>query len=63
MQFILKRTIKEILGSRKTTGAMQMIATAITYYLIYCVVMMALTAAVITSWCKGYEEGVKDGQM
>lgn len=40
-----------------------MIATAITYYLIYCAVMMALTAVVVTSWCKGYEEGVKNGQM
>ena len=38
-----------------------MIATAITYYLIYCAVMMALTAVVVTSLCKGYEEGVKDG--
>ena len=42
---------------------MSYIATAITYYLIYCAVMMALTAAVVTSWCKGYAEGVKDGQM
>lgn len=42
---------------------MSYIATAITYYLIYCVVMMSLTAVVITSWCKGYAEGVKDEQM
>ena len=42
---------------------MSYIATAITYYLIYCAVMMALTAVVVTSWCKGYAEGVKDGQM
>ena len=40
-----------------------MIATAITYYLIYFAAVMALTAAVVTSWCKGYAEGVKDGQM
>lgn len=40
-----------------------MITTAITYYLIYCGVIMALTAVVVTSWCKGYEEGVKSGQM
>ena len=42
---------------------MSYIATAITYYLIYCLVMMALTVVVVTSWCKGYEEGVKDGQV
>ena len=42
---------------------MSYIATAITYYLIYCAVTMALTAVVVISWCKGYEEGVKDGQM
>ena len=35
-----------------------MIATAITYYLIYFAAVMALTAAVVTSWCKGYAEGV-----
>ena len=40
-----------------------MIATAITWYLVYCAVMMSLTAVVVTSWCKGYVEGVKDGQM
>jgi len=39
-----------------------MIATAITYYLIYCAVMFSLSAAVITGWCKGYAEGVKDGK-
>lgn len=37
-----------------------MIATAITWYLVYCAVMMVLTAVVVTSWCKGYEEGIKD---
>jgi len=36
-----------------------MIATAITYYLVYCAAVMALTATVVTSWCKGYAEGVK----
>ena len=36
-----------------------MIATAITYYLVYCAVMMALTAVVVTSWCKGYVEGLR----
>ena len=40
-----------------------MIATAITYYLIYFAAAMALTAVVVTSWCKGYMEGVKDGKM
>ncbi len=40
-----------------------MITTAITYYLIYFAVMFSLSDAVITSWCKGYAEGVKDGQM
>ena len=40
-----------------------MIATAITYYLIYCAVTFSLTAVVVTSWCKGYAEVVKDGQM
>lgn len=40
-----------------------MIATVITYYLIYCAVMMVLTAVVVTSWCKGYAEGVKNGRV
>ena len=42
---------------------MSFIATAITYYLVYFAAVMALTAVVVTSWCKGYAEGVKDGQM
>lgn len=42
---------------------MSFITTAITYYLVYCAVMMALTAAVVTSWCKGYAEGVKNGRV
>ena len=41
---------------------MSYIATAITYYLVYCAVM-GLTAVVVTSWCKGYAEGVKDGRV
>jgi len=40
-----------------------MIATAITYYLIYFAAVMALTAVVVTSWCKGYAEGVKNGRV
>lgn len=39
---------------------MNYIQTALTIYLIYCVVVMAVTAIVVTPWCKGYEEGVKD---
>ena len=42
---------------------MSYIATAITWYMAYCAVIMTLTAVVVTSWCKGYTEGVKDGQM
>lgn len=42
---------------------MSYIATAITWYLVYCAVIMTVSAVVITSWCKGYAEGVKDGQM
>ena len=52
-----------MIDGARTTGEMQMIATAITYYLIYFAAVMVLTAAVVTSWCKGYAEGVKDGQM
>lgn len=40
-----------------------MITTAITWYLIYFAAVMALTAVVVASWCKGYAEVVKDGQM
>ncbi len=37
---------------------MNYIQTALTIYLAYCVVVMAITAIVVTSWCKGYECGV-----
>lgn len=39
---------------------MTYIQTALTIYVIYCIVAMAVTAIVVTSWCKGYECGVNE---
>ena len=39
---------------------MTYIQTALTIYMIYCVVVFSVTAIVVTSWCKGYECGVNE---
>lgn len=39
---------------------MTYIQTALMIYVIYCVVVIAITTIVVTSWCKGYECGAND---
>lgn len=39
---------------------MTYIQTALTIYLIYCVAAMAVTAIVVTPWCKDYECGANE---